>query len=86
MNLSAGRATRGVLLLVAVAAVGAASRQTAEGWQTFEGSWNAAGERELLAVGNGRSAATIRLSGALVITGNTGLRRSLVRWQAVASD
>jgi hypothetical protein len=85
MNVSAGRKMLGVLLLLAVAAVGAASRQTADGWQAFEGSWNAAGEQELLAVGDGRSAATIRLSGALAITGNTGLRRGF-RAQAIGFD
>jgi len=75
------------ILLLASAAIGAtaASRQPDNSWHAFDGSWNAVGERQLLAVAEGRSAATMRLSGALVLSGVSGLRRGF-RAQAIGFD
>jgi hypothetical protein len=85
MSAAAGRMTLGVLLASAAIALGAISRQTGEEWQTFEGSWDAAGERQALSIGDGRSAATIRLSGSLFLTRNGGLRRGF-RAEALGFD
>lgn len=44
-----------------------------EAWQTFEASLSASGRREVLAVEDGRTAVTFRLSGSLVVTRSDGL-------------
>ena len=83
-----GLARRAVLiLLLASSAIGtgAATRQPNDDWHAFDGSWNAVGDRQLLAVAAGGSAATMRLSGALVLSGVNGLRRGF-RAQAIGFD
>ena len=53
---------------------GAATRaQTSEpGWRTFSGSWSATGVRQTLPTERG-TAAIVRVSGALVLTGDSGV-------------
>jgi hypothetical protein len=59
-----------VLGATALTVRSAASRQqqaAPDGWRTFEATWSAAGERQTLAVEDGRTAVIVRLSGALVL-------------------
>lgn len=85
MKAATSRSALGVLVASAAIALGAASRQAAGDWHTFEGNWNATGERQALSIGEGRAAATIRLSGALVLTREGGLRRGF-RAEAIGFD
>jgi hypothetical protein len=57
----------------AVPAPSPATPAMRESWQSFEASISASGRREALAVEDGRTALVLRLSGALVMTGNGGL-------------
>lgn len=77
-----------VLGATALTVRSAASRQqqaAPDGWRTFEATWSAAGERQTLAVENGRTAVIVRLSGALVLKTGEGLSRGF-RAQAIGFD
>ena len=63
-------------LLAAVAAAAPAGQGGAPpqgAWRTFEGSWSASGQRQMLPTGGEREAATLQLSGAIVLTSGEGL-------------
>ena len=65
-----------LLAAVAVAAAAPAGQGGAPpqgAWRTFEGSWSASGQRQLLPTGGERQAATIQLSGAVALTIGEGL-------------
>ncbi len=60
------------LLLVAACgptAPPAAPPATSAGWHEFHGTWTAAGNREVMAMGPGRRASVAKLSGSLVLEG-----------------
>lgn len=62
------------LLAIALAACGPAPQPpataaTPSGWREFEGSWNAAGSRRTIALGDGRSASLIDLRGSMLLGG-----------------
>jgi len=73
------------LLLLALAPVVAAQAPPAAEWRTFEGTWTASGERQTLSTESGRPAGTFRLSGALALTGESGLSRGF-RGEALGYD
>ena len=50
----------------------------AERWLSFEGSWSAAGERQVLPMGGERRASIVHLTGALVLTAEEGLSRGFL--------
>lgn len=54
-------------------------------WRAFEGTWTASGQRQTLAAGEGRTAGTVQLSGALVLASGEGLGRGF-RSEAIAYD
>lgn len=54
-------------------------------WVAFEGSWSATGERHTLPTQANRTAAIVRLSGAVVLTGHGGLGRGF-RGEAIGYD
>ena len=77
---------RGVALGVALVACLVEVAHTAQApWQDFEGSWSGSGTRDTLPMEDGRTAAIVRLSGALVLTGCTGLRRGF-RMEVIGYD
>ena len=84
------RAAVVVALLLAPALVGASRaagvRQAdqGEGWRTFSGSWSARGQRQAIPTEGGRSAAIVRLSGAVVLA-KTDLDGGLLG-EAIAFD
>jgi hypothetical protein len=43
------------------------------GWRSFEGTWNAAGDRHAIDTGPDRRAAVVDLSGSVLLTGERGL-------------
>jgi hypothetical protein len=55
-------------------AVAVPQQATAMG-QVFEGTWSASGQRQVLHTDPGRSAVTVQLSGAVMITTGSGLSR-----------
>ncbi len=57
----------------------------ADGWRTFEGTWSATGERQTLPTEGAKPAAVVRLSGAVVLTGGSGLSRGF-RGEAIGFD
>jgi len=64
------------LVLAASLAGGAQTGVAPEGeWQSFAGSFTATGRRDTVPEEDGGVAATIRMTGSLVITAGTGLRR-----------
>ena len=72
------RATRAlpVLLALLVATAAPAGREgppSPAPWRTFEGAWSASGQRQMLPTGGERQAATLQLSGAIVLTVGEGL-------------
>jgi len=76
------RRGRGRLAAVAVAAacllapaVGGQEAPTPAPSISFEGNWTASGTAHLLAMGPGRRAATVHLSGSLVLTAGEGFSR-----------
>jgi len=76
-------------LYAAVAlAVGTAAplpaRANAE-WRSFQGSWSATGRRDTMPIENNGVAALVRLSGAVVLTGNSGLTSGF-RGEAIGFD
>jgi hypothetical protein len=62
-----------VLLVAAAAPAGQEWQSSPAAWRTFEGSWSASGQRQMLPMGGGRQAATLQLSGAIVLTSGEGL-------------
>lgn len=83
--------TRFVCLALAGAAIAfaepAAGGQQPAGadWRSFEAVWSASGARQVLPAGDARPAATVQLSGAVVLTGDQGLGRGF-RGEAVGFD
>jgi hypothetical protein len=80
----------GLVLLALVAAMavpGATGQITPSGaeWRTFEGTWSASGQRQLLPTTTGRPAGTFQLSGALEIAAGAGLSRGF-RGEAIGYD
>jgi hypothetical protein len=53
--------------------------------QLFEGTWSASGQRQILQTEPGRSAVTVQLSGAVMITTGTGLSRGF-RGEVIGFD
>ena len=53
----------------------AAQAPAADAWQTFDGSFTATGRRDTVPREDGGVASTVRLTGSLVITAGSGLRR-----------
>jgi len=77
-----------VLLVLAGAAAAPAGQEAAPAqgaWRTFDGSWSASGQRQMLPVGSGRQAAVFQLSGAVVLTSGEGLSRGF-RGEAIGFD
>jgi hypothetical protein len=72
-----------VLCLLLGPALGAA--QPIDTSRPFAGSWSATGQQELLPTGGPRAASTVRLSGSLVLTGDSGLSRGF-RGEAIGFD
>ena len=78
------------LLSLAAIALAAACGQSAPpspaagagGWHEFEGSWNAAGSRRVLDMGEGRRAAIVELRGSMLLSGagcpGIGFRSELI--------
>ncbi len=54
-------------------------------WISFEGAWSATGERHTLPTEGHREAAVVRISGSVVLTGNSGLGRGF-RGEAIGYD
>jgi hypothetical protein len=54
-------------------------------WRTFEGSWSAVGTRRAIPTAGGGSAATVHLSGAVVLRSGDGLGRGF-RGEAIGFD
>jgi hypothetical protein len=74
--MSPARHAVSVLLALFVAAAAPAGQEgppVPASWRTFEGTWSASGERQLLPTGGPRQAATLQLSGAIVLTSGEGL-------------
>ena len=68
------RAVAFLALALALAACGQAPQPPAtaaapSGWREFEGSWNAAGSRRTIALGDGRSASLVDLRGSMLLGG-----------------
>ena len=68
------RAVSLLALALALAACGPAPQPPAtaaatSGWREFEGSWNAAGSRRTIALGDGRSASLVDLRGSMLLGG-----------------
>jgi hypothetical protein len=76
-----------LLALTSATAVPAVHGQTAPGaeWRTFEGTWTASGQRQVLPTASGRPAGTFHLSGAMALTGGAGLSRGF-RGEAIGYD
>jgi hypothetical protein len=76
-----------LLALVSAIAVPAAYGQGSPGgdWRTFEGTWSASGQRQVLPTAGGRPAGTFQLSGALALTSGEGLSRGF-RGEAIGFD
>jgi hypothetical protein len=77
-----------LLALVAAMAVPAASGQVTPGggdWRTFEGTWSASGQHQVLPTTTGRPAGTFQLSGAIALTSGVGLSRGF-RGEAIGYD
>jgi hypothetical protein len=49
-----------------------------EAWRTFEGTWSASGERQVLSTESGGTAAAVHLSGAVVLASGEGLSRGFL--------
>jgi len=73
-------------LLAAAAAPAGQGGASAQGaWRTFEGTWSASGQRQMLPTGGERQADTFQLSGAIVLTIGEGLSRGF-RGEAIGFD
>jgi hypothetical protein len=75
----------GLLLSLAALSTGGADEPAGEGWQSFSGTWSAAGRRQAIAVEGGAAASVVDLSGAVVLTTGDGLARGF-RGQAIGFD
>ena len=75
----------GVALCVLLGLALPASAQPTVGDGTFSGSWSATGQQETIATEGSRVASTVRLSGSLVLTANSGLSRGF-RSEAIGFD
>jgi hypothetical protein len=67
-----------VLALAVTLGAGAATPRAQEaqaGWLTFEGSWSAVGQRRTLPTEGAGIATVVELSGAITLTGRSGLSR-----------
>jgi hypothetical protein len=73
--------------LAVAAFLGTVGAQAPAGNQdlTFEGSWSAVGRRRTLATEGDRAASVIELSGAVVLSGDTGLSRGF-KGEAIGFD
>jgi len=67
-----------VLLIAAAAPAGQEGPPSPAPWRAFEGSWSASGQRQLLPAGGERQAATLQLSGSIVLTNGEGLGRGFL--------
>jgi hypothetical protein len=67
------------------AAGGTAAARAESEWRSFQGSWSATGRRETVPVDRDRVAATVRLSGAVVLTASGGLTSGF-RGEAIGFD
>jgi len=84
-----------ILTLCAVAAIASrdagliqnvrAQTQAAEGFRTFDGTWSATGQRQVLPTETGRPAAVVRLSGAVLLQDASGLAGGF-RGEAIGFD
>jgi hypothetical protein len=77
-----------IVIVVALACTASAAyAQTAQGaeWRTFEGTWTASGQRQVLPTGSGLPAGTFQLSGALALNGAEALSRGF-RGEALGFD
>lgn len=63
----------------------AQTADSASSYQVFEATWSASGERQTLATEAGRTAVTVRLSGAVTITAGAGLGRGF-RGEVIGFD
>ena len=63
------------LLLAAAMPAGQEGPRSPAPWRTFEGTWSASGQRQMLPTGGERQAATLQLSGAIVLTVGEDLSR-----------
>jgi hypothetical protein len=82
MTIRAGAAVASVVLVAVAGALLAASASRAVppapgGRISYAGTWTAAGTRETLPAAGNRTAATVHVSGAIVLTGDTALGRGL---------
>ena len=59
--------------LAGAAPAAAAPQADSEGWVAFEGAWSATGHRHPIATEDGGSAATLELSGAVILKKGAGL-------------
>jgi len=68
----------GVLALTAAAGAARTSQQPPPPpeWRAFDGAWSAAGRRQTLPTEGARGAATIQLSGSVVLASSAGLSRA----------
>ena len=57
------------LALVACTPTADAPQVSADGWREFEGTWNAAGSRRSIPLGEGRRGSIIELRGTLLLVG-----------------
>jgi len=69
---------------VATPTVALPQQATAAG-QVFQGTWSATGQRQILKVDGGRSAATVQLSGSIAVTTAAGLSRGF-RGEVIGFD
>lgn len=58
---------------------------SSDGWRTFAGTWSASGVRQSLPTGGDRVAATVQISGAVVLTLGEGLSKGF-RGEAIGFD
>ena len=57
----------------------------ADGWRTFEGTWSVSGQRQTVPTEGDRAAATVQVSGAVVLTSGEGLSGGF-RGEAIGFD
>jgi hypothetical protein len=79
------RAAQPISAVLTLALAGAVSAQSPDGWRTFEGTWSASGQLQTLPTGGERPAATLQLSGAVVLTSGEGLSKGF-QSEGVAFD
>jgi hypothetical protein len=72
-------------LVLAGVATAAAGQAAQEEWHAFEGTWSASGHRQTLPADGERPAATVQLSGTVVLTRGEGLSLGF-RGEAIGFD